>query len=97
MGKILSFKDLRLVFFVTVIIVLPAVCFSSLDTPFPLAKALLVSTVILWISELIPLAVTSIMIPVLGGFYQIVPVKSAFDSFGNQTLFLFIPIGKRNS
>ena len=54
------------------------------------AIALFVSVVILWLTELLPLAVTGLLVPVLIALYGILPAKGAFAAFGNATLFLFI-------
>lgn len=52
--------------------------------------ALFISIVALWFTELVPLAVTGILVPTLACCYGITDPKSAFAPFGNQILFLFI-------
>ena len=52
--------------------------------------ALFCSIVLLWFSEIIPLAATGLMVPTLAILYGVTHVKLAFAPFGNQILFLFI-------
>lgn len=54
------------------------------------AIALFASIVILWLTELLPLAVTGLLVPVLLVFFGIFPAKEAFTPFGSDILFLFI-------
>ncbi len=54
------------------------------------AIALLLSIVILWLTELLPLPVTGLLVPVLIVFYGIFPAGDAFMPFGSDILFLFI-------
>ena len=51
--------------------------------------AILFFAAILWITEAIPLAVTSLSIPVLATLLGILDVKSAFSSFAHPIIFLF--------
>ena len=51
--------------------------------------AILFFAAILWISEALPLAVTSLSIPVLAVLLGILDVKSAFSSFAHPIIFLF--------
>ncbi|WP_163327766.1 DASS family sodium-coupled anion symporter [Desulfurobacterium thermolithotrophum] len=51
--------------------------------------AVLVFTAVLWITEAIPLAITSLSVPVLAVFLGILDVKSAFSSFAHPIIFLF--------
>jgi len=52
--------------------------------------ALFISIVLLWFTELIPLAATGLLVPCLAILYGIATPKTAFGAFGNQILFLFI-------
>ncbi|MCB0320051.1 MAG: DASS family sodium-coupled anion symporter, partial [Bdellovibrionales bacterium] len=52
--------------------------------------ALFLSIVILWFTELLPLPITGILVPVLGVLYGLFNPKDAFLAFGNDILFLFI-------
>lgn len=54
------------------------------------AFALLVMVAILWITESIPLPLTSLLIPVGAIFLQLLSPKDAFTEFANPILFLFI-------
>lgn len=54
------------------------------------AFALLVMVAILWISESIPLPLTSLLIPVFAIFMQLLSPAQAFNEFANPILFLFM-------
>ena len=54
------------------------------------AFALLVMVAILWITESIPLPLTSLLIPVGAIFLQLLSPKDAFTEFANPILFLFM-------
>lgn len=54
------------------------------------AFALLIMVAILWITEAIPLALTSLLIPVIAIFMQLVPTKEAFREFAHPIIFLFM-------
>ncbi len=54
------------------------------------AIALFVAVVVLWLTELLPLAVTGLLVPILIVLYGILPAKEAFLPFGKDILFLFI-------
>ena len=54
------------------------------------AFALLVMVAILWITESIPLPLTSLLIPVAAIFLQLLSPKDAFTEFANPVLFLFM-------
>lgn len=71
-------------------IVLPLLILITLNVPYALALALFISVIILWFTELIPIAVTGFLIPVLASLYGILPPELAFNAFGNEILFLFI-------
>ncbi len=51
---------------------------------------LLLSTLILWLTELISLAYTSLLIPLLGSFLGIASFKNLLGSFAHPILYLFI-------
>ncbi|MCB0339130.1 MAG: DASS family sodium-coupled anion symporter [Bdellovibrionales bacterium] len=48
------------------------------------------STVLLWLTEALPLPVTGLLVPVLITSYGILPAKESFQAFGSDILFLFI-------
>ena len=54
------------------------------------ALAIFVSTVLLWIGELLPLPTTALLVPVLITVYGVAPASSAFSQFSNGILFLFL-------
>lgn len=54
------------------------------------AFALLVMVAILWVTESIPLPLTSLLIPVIAIFLQLLPPTDAFAEFANPILFLFM-------
>lgn len=51
---------------------------------------LFIAAILLWMTELIPLAVTALLIPVGASWFGLLPAQSAFHQFGNQILFLFL-------
>ncbi len=54
------------------------------------AFALLILVAILWITEAIPLPLTSLIIPVAAILMGLVPAKEAFSQFGHPIIFLFM-------
>lgn len=60
----------------------------SLDKTFSLA--ILITSMLLWVSEAIPAPITALLIPCLGIIYGIIPPKEAFSSFASDITFLFI-------
>ena len=52
--------------------------------------AIFLTVVVLWFTELLPLAVTGLLVPVLAVLYGALDVQQAFAPFGNQILFLFV-------
>jgi len=54
------------------------------------AMAIFVSVVILWITEAIPLPVTSLLACVMFALFRVVPGSEAFVGFGNHTIFFLI-------
>ena len=54
------------------------------------AFALLIMVAILWVTEAIPLPLTSLMIPVIAIFMQLVSPKEGFKEFANPIIFLFM-------
>lgn len=72
------------------IILCPLLAASALDLYQPATSALFISVVVLWFTELIPLAATGLLVPTLAVLYGVVDVSEAFAPFGNQILFLFI-------
>lgn len=80
---------MRLAIFLIIIFVpLAAAELWSLEFGAPLA--LTVSVMVLWISGIIPLPVTAILVPCLAIFYGILSPGEAFSSFGNGILGLFL-------
>lgn len=47
-------------------------------------------TVVLWISEAIPLAVTALLAPALAVMFDVAPAKQAFAAFAHPLIFLFM-------
>lgn len=54
------------------------------------ALALLIMVAILWVTEAIPLSLTSLMIPVIAIFMKLVVPKEGFTEFANPIIFLFM-------
>ncbi|MBH47932.1 MAG: hypothetical protein CME71_07140 [Halobacteriovorax sp.] len=61
-----------------------------LDIPSPNAAAIFLSTTILWFTELLPLAITALIVPILAVFTGVLDPKASFALFGDPILFLFI-------
>ena len=47
-------------------------------------------TVVLWISEALPLAVTAVLAPALAVLFEVAPAKQAFAPFAHPLIFMFI-------
>lgn len=88
MNKFISSKALH--FFL--IILLPLLFINLVDVPFPLTFSLFTSILILWITELIPLGVTALLVPCLAILYGLQNPSVAFSSFGSSIIFLFIGV-----
>lgn len=52
--------------------------------------SLFIFTIAMWLTEVVPLPVTSLCIPVLAVLFGILPPQKAFESFGSEILFLFL-------
>ncbi|MFZ9002155.1 MAG: SLC13 family permease [Bacteriovoracaceae bacterium] len=52
--------------------------------------SLFVTALLLWFTEIIPLAVTGLLIPTIAVILGLVDSKTSFSAFGNQIIFLFI-------
>jgi sodium-dependent dicarboxylate transporter 2/3/5 len=74
----------------------PAVFIALLLAPLPLPDpahkiaAILAMMVVLWVTEALPLAVTALLGPVLAVVLRVVPVRTAFASFADPIIFVFI-------
>lgn len=75
----------------------PIVLLGLLITPMPglspeaqRLTAIAAMTVVLWISEAIPLAVTAILAPSLAVVFDVAPAKQVFAPFAHPLIFLFI-------
>ena len=80
----------RLLPAVFAILLVPLLVLESLGVENGRVIALFLSIVTLWLTELLPLAVTGLLVPILLALYGIFPAKEAFSSFGKDILFLFI-------
>lgn len=77
-------------FLVPLILVLPQLLTHGFSLPAPSAMAIFISIIILWFSEIIPLAVSALLVPLMAIFFGILDTKLAFSAFGDPILFLFI-------
>lgn len=75
----------------------PLVLLLLLLTPMPglspeahRLTAIAAMTVVLWISEAIPLAITALLAPALAVLFDVAPAKLAFAPFAHPLIFLFI-------
>ena len=66
--------------------------FAPLPLPPPAHRvaAILALMVVLWVTEALPLAVTALLGPVLAVVMQVAPVRTAFASFADPIIFVFI-------
>jgi sodium-dependent dicarboxylate transporter 2/3/5 len=72
--------------------VLVALLLVPLPVPAPAHRlaAILGMMVVLWVTEALPLAVTALLGPVLAVLFGIAPVRTAFASFADPVIFVFI-------
>ncbi len=75
---------------ILLVIIIPLVLGLYFSSAISLGLAIFTTIVILWFSELIPLAATGLLVPVLATTYGQLSVEQAFAPFGNQILFLFV-------
>jgi solute carrier family 13 (sodium-dependent dicarboxylate transporter), member 2/3/5 len=74
----------------------PAVLLALWAAPLPLPApahrlaAILAMVVVFWVTEALPLAVTALLGPVLAVVFQVAPVRTAFASFADPVVFVFI-------
>lgn len=83
-------KNYKSLIIFLLMVIIPPTLFTLLQTPYPKVSGMFVSVVLLWFSEIIPLALTGLVIPLLAILLGITDVKGAFSPFGNQILFLFM-------
>lgn len=62
----------------------------GLSTPAHRLAAIAAMTVVLWISEAIPLAVTALLAPALAVLLDVAPAKQVFGPFAHPLIFMFI-------
>jgi sodium-dependent dicarboxylate transporter 2/3/5 len=69
-----------------------ALLLAPLPLPWPAqgVAAILAMMVIFWVTEALPLAVTALLGPVLAVLLRVVPVRTAFASFADPIIFVFI-------
>jgi sodium-dependent dicarboxylate transporter 2/3/5 len=72
------------------IVILPPLTFTLFNTPYPKVSGMFISVVLLWFTEIIPLALTGLLVPLLAILLGVTDIKGAFGPFGNQILFLFM-------
>lgn len=72
------------------ILVFPALIFTILGTPHAAVLSVFCSTVLLWLTEALPLPVTGLLVPVLLSCSGAVSGKDAFAPFGSDILYLFV-------
>jgi solute carrier family 13 (sodium-dependent dicarboxylate transporter), member 2/3/5 len=65
---------------------------APLPIPLPAHRvaAILAMMVVLWVTEALPLPVTALLGPVLAVLLRVVPVRTAFSSFADPIIFVFI-------
>ncbi|MFM1848132.1 MAG: hypothetical protein RL417_1606 [Pseudomonadota bacterium] len=75
---------------VLAIIGAPFALLSFLGVPLAGPFGVAVSTILLWVFELLPLPVTALLVPLLSILFGVSTVKQAFAPFGNEILALFL-------
>ena len=74
----------------------PLLLLALIAAPLPLPgpahrlAGILAMMVVFWVTEALPLAVTAMLGPVLAVILQVVPVRTAFASFSDPVIFVFI-------
>lgn len=65
---------------------------APLPIPLPAHRlaAILALVIVFWVTEALPLAVTAMLGPVLAVVFQVAPVRTAFASFSDPVIFVFI-------
>ena len=73
-------------------VVFLALLLAPLPLPLPAHRiaAILAMMVVLWVTEALPLPVTALLGPVLAVLLRVVPVRTAFSSFADPIIFVFI-------
>lgn len=71
-------------------VLLPAILSAVWPSPLAAPSGIFLCAVVLWFTELLPLPVTGLLIPVLTAVYGALPAGEAFHAFGSDVLFLFI-------
>lgn len=68
----------------------PYTILRLLEVPYAEMLGVFVAIVMMWFTEIIPLAVTGLLVPLLAILFGVTSTKEAFAPFGNQILFLFM-------
>lgn len=74
---------------VATLVALPLAAFS-LGIPYAAVISLFLTVVGLWVTEILPLPVTGLLVPLLAVLYGLLPAREAFQAFGDEILFLFL-------
>ncbi len=81
--------NLRFSFFLLIVLG-PFLILSIFQPPYYQVLSVFISIVLLWFSEIVPLALTGLLVPLLALLFGVTTPKEAFLPFGNQILFLFM-------
>jgi sodium-dependent dicarboxylate transporter 2/3/5 len=81
--------NLRFSFFLLIVLG-PFLVLSLFQPPYYQVLSVFISIVLLWFSEIVPLALTGLLVPLLALLFGVTTPKEAFLPFGNQILFLFM-------
>ena len=73
-------------------LLLVVVLFAPLPVPEPAHRlaAILAMVIVFWVTEALPLAITAMLGPVLAVVFRVAPVRTAFASFADPVIFVFI-------
>lgn len=74
------------------IVLSPVIILSCLEVPYAVPMGLLATSIILWVTNLIPISVTGMLIPCLAIVFGVLSPAAAFAPFGSGILALFVGV-----
>jgi len=80
----------RKLLFILAALTLPVFLLTVGGAPFAAPFGVALSVITLWITELLPVPVTALLVPLLSILFGVSTVKQAFAPFGNEILALFL-------
>ena len=77
---------------VLLLFLVPLLAFHYANVPHAPALALLFGVAVAWVTEIVPIGVTSILIPVVAIVFGLIPPAGAFKEFGSDIVFLIVAV-----